>query len=79
MVAKLNPVLLGWTQYYRHTNSSRVFQMLQSYTNKRIQKALRYRRKKKGVGRYRELPNHILYQRYGLVCIGMGLIDYCSS
>jgi len=79
MVTKLNPVLLGWTQYYRHANSSRVFQMLQSYTNKRIQKALRYRRKEKGVGRYRELPNRILYQRYGLVCIGMGLIKYRSS
>ena len=79
IVGKLNPVLLGWTQYYRHTNSSRVFGMLQSYTNDRIRKAIRYRRKKKGTGRYRDLPNSILYKQYGLVCIGMGRIEYCWS
>jgi group II intron reverse transcriptase/maturase len=79
IVSRVNPILLGWTQYYRHTNSSRVFRMLQFYTNSRIRKALRYRCKKKGVGRYRDLPNYILYQRYGLVCIGMGRIEYCWS
>jgi len=79
IVGKLNPVLLGWTQYYRHTNSSRVFGMLQSYTNDRIRKAIRYRRKKKGAGRYRDLPNSILYKQHGLVCIGMGRIEYCWS
>jgi len=79
IVGKLNPVLLGWTQYYRHTNSSRVFRMLQSYTNDRIRKATRYRRKKKGIGRYRDLPNGILYKRYGLACIGVGRIEYCWS
>ena len=72
IVGKLNPILLGWTQYYRHTNSSRVFKMLQSYTNDRIRKAIRYRGKKKGIGRYRDLPNSVLYKRYGLACIGMG-------
>ncbi len=50
IVKKLNPILLGWTEYFRHTNSSRVFKMLQSYTNDRIRKAIRYRRKKKGTG-----------------------------
>jgi group II intron reverse transcriptase/maturase len=79
VVGKLNPILLGWTQYYRHTNSSRVFRMLQSYTNNRIRKAIRYRCKKKGTGRYRDLPNSILYKRYGLACIGMGRIEYCWS
>jgi RNA-directed DNA polymerase len=79
IVGKLNPILLGWTQYYRHTNSSRVFRMLQSYTNDRIRKATRYRCKKKGVGRYRDLPNCILYKRYGLACIGVGRIEYCWS
>jgi len=48
IVDNLNLILLGWTQYYQHTNSSRVFRMLQSYTNDRIRKVLRYRRKKKG-------------------------------
>ncbi len=79
IVGRLNPILLGWTQYYRHTNSSRVFRVLQSYTNDRIRKAIRYRRRKKGVGRYRDLPNSILYKRYGLACIGMGRIEYCWS
>jgi len=79
IVDKLNPILLGWTQYYRHTNSSRVFQMLQSYTNVRIRKAMRYRCKKKGVGRYRDLPNGILYTRYSLACVGMNRIEYCWS
>lgn len=77
MVKKLNPILLGWTEYFRHTNSSRVFQKLQSYTNERIRKALRYRSKKKGIGRYRGLPNSILYKRYKLACVGMGRIEYC--
>ena len=79
IVGRLNPILLGWPQYYRHTNSSRVFQVLQTYTNDRIRKAIRYRRRKKGIGRYRDLPNSILYKRYGLVCIGMGRIEYCWS
>lgn len=79
IVRKLNPILLGWTEYFRHTNSSRVFKMLQSYTNDRIRKAIRYRRKKKGTGRYRGLPNSVLYRRYGLACIGMGRIEYCWS
>jgi len=79
IVKKLNPILLGWTEYYRHTNSSRCFKMLQTYTNDRIRKALRYRRKKKGTGKYRDLPNSILYKRYGLACVGMGRIEYCWS
>jgi len=79
IVNKLNPILLGWTQYYQHTNSSRMFGMLQSYTNNRIRKALRYRCKKKGIGRYRDLPNKILYKHYGLACIEMGRIKYCYS
>ena len=60
IVKKLNLILLGWTEYFRHTKSSRVFKMLQSYTNDRIRKALRYRSKKKGIGRYGDLPNSIL-------------------
>lgn len=79
IAAKLNPILLGWTQYYRHTNSSRVFRMLQFYTNDRIRKAVRYRCKKKGIGRYRDLPNSVLYKRYGLACLGTGRIEYCWS
>ena len=78
-VSKLNPILRGWTGYYQHTNSSRMFRLLQFYTNNRIRKMLRYRCKKKGLGRYRDVPNHILYQHYGLVCIEMGRIKYCSS
>ncbi|MBT9171106.1 MAG: Group II intron-encoded protein LtrA [Actinobacteria bacterium] len=79
IVEKLNPILLGWTNYYAHTNSHRIFRKLQAYTNSRLRKALRYRRKKEGVGRYRDLPNHILYKRYELACIGMGRIEYCWS
>ncbi len=26
-----------------------------------------------------DLPNSILYKRYGLACIGMGRIEYCGS
>ncbi len=79
VVKQINPILVGWTNYYRHTNSHRVFRLLQAYTNDRLRKALRYRSKKKGVGRYRDLPNGILYRRYGLACVGMGRIRYCTS
>ena len=49
VVKHINPVLIGWTNYYRHTHSHRVFKQLQTYTNDRIRKALRYRSKKGGV------------------------------
>ena len=76
IVEHINPILLGWTNYYSHTHSHLIFKQLQTYTNNRIRKALRYRVKKGGVGRYRELPNEILYRRYGLTCIGMNRIQY---
>jgi group II intron reverse transcriptase/maturase len=79
IVKHINPILMGWTNYYSHTHSHRVFRQLQTYTNDRLRKTLRYRSKKGGVGKYRALPNKVLYGRYGLACIEMNRIHYCWS
>ena len=63
------------------TDRGRCFHSLfdKVWRSDRLRKALRYRSKKKGVGRYRDLPNSILYRRYGLAGVGMGRIRYCTS
>jgi len=66
IVNDLNASLLGWTEYYRHTASSRRFRKVQGHATRRLR---RFIMKKKGSRKngYKELPDEKLYKVYKLV------------
>ncbi len=70
IVNDLNSSLLGWTEYYRHTASSRRFRKVQGQTNRRLR---RFIMKKKGSRKneYKELPDEKLYKDYKLVSLSI--------
>lgn len=78
MVEQINYGLLGWTSYYAHTHTSRAFDKLQAYTNRRLRRHLRRRRQKSGLGRYREMPDRVLYEKLGLAYIRRGRVRYVT-
>ena len=78
MVEQINYGLLAWTSYYAHTHASRAFDKLQAYTNRRLRRHLRRRRQKSGLGRYREMPDRVLYEKLGLAYIRRGRVRYVT-
>jgi RNA-directed DNA polymerase len=78
MVEQINYGLWGWTSYYAHTHASRAFDKLQAYTNRRLRRHLRRRRQKSGLGRYREMPDRVLYEKLGLAYIRRGRVRYVT-
>lgn len=52
MVQDVNPVLRGWTNYFRHCNSSRSFQRIHEYSEFKVRKVIQRRR------RYRHFEWH---------------------
>jgi RNA-directed DNA polymerase len=78
MVEQINYGLRGWTSYYAHTHASRAFDKLQAYTNRRLRRHLRRRRQKSGLGRYREMPDRVLYEKLGLAYIRRGRVRYVT-
>lgn len=77
VVKKLNLLLIGWSNYYKHTNARESFQKIQRYANQRLRKFLRRRKQKQGYG-YKEMPDKYLYDAVGLVCIA-GRIQYVRT
>jgi RNA-directed DNA polymerase len=77
-VEQVNYGLRGWTSYYAHTHASQAFDKLQAYTNRRIRRHLRRRRQKSGLGRYREMPDRVLYEKLGLAYIRRGRVRYAT-
>ena len=75
VVNDLNASLLGWTEYYRHTASSRRFRKVQGHANRRLR---RFIMKKKGSRKngYKELPDEKLYKDYKLVNVGAYRVQY---
>jgi RNA-directed DNA polymerase len=78
MVEQINYGLRGWTSYYAHTHASQAFDKLQAYTNRRLRRHLRRRRQKSGLGRYREMPDRVLYEKLGLAYIRRGRVRYVT-
>lgn len=70
----VKPVVLGWTNYFRHTNASEAFRGLQRYINIRFRRYLNHRSKGRGFG-WSKYPNSRLYAM-GMIYIGSGLIEY---
>jgi RNA-directed DNA polymerase len=79
MVAQVNYGLVGWANYYAHTHASAALNALQAYANRRLRRHLRRRRHKSGLGRYREMPDQILYEKLGLAYIRRGRVRYVKS
>ena len=73
-VKQVNEAVLGWMNYFRHTNASEAFRRLQRFINTRFRRYLNYRSKGRGFG-WKKYPNNTLYAR-GLIYIGSGVIRY---
>lgn len=70
----IRPVVMGWVNYFRHTNASEAFHQLQHFINIRFRKYLNYRSKGRGFG-WDKYPNKRLYAM-GMFYIASGLIEY---
>ena len=73
-VLKVNQMVLGWANYYRHTNASNAFRSLQRFINIRFRRYLNYRSKRRGFG-WQQYANKKLYAM-GIIYIGSGFIRY---
>jgi RNA-directed DNA polymerase len=76
-VAKVNPVITGWVNYFRHTNASQAFRGLQRFVNIRFRRYLTQRSKGRGFG-WTRYPNSKLYAM-GLPYIGSGKLEYVAK
>lgn len=76
-VRQVNQAVLGWANYYRHTNASQAFRSLQRFINIRFRRYLNYRSKRRGFG-WMAYPNRKLYAM-GMIYIGSGFIRYESG
>ena len=73
-IESIRPVVMGWVNYFRHTNASDAFRGLQRFINTRFRRYLTYRSKGRGFG-WNKYPNKKLYAM-GMIYIGSGLIEY---
>jgi RNA-directed DNA polymerase len=73
-VEMVNPRVLGWVNYFRHTNASQAFRGLQRFINIRFRRYLTQRSKGRGFG-WKRFPNSKLYAM-GLGYIGSGMLEY---
>jgi len=73
-IGNINQVVRGWVNYYRHTNASEAFRMLQRFINTRLRRYLTFRSKGRGFG-WKKFPNKKLYAM-GIIYIGSGIIKY---
>jgi RNA-directed DNA polymerase len=76
-VAKVNPVMTGWVNYFRHTNASPAFRGLQRFVNICFRRYLTQRSKGRGFG-WKRYPNRKLYAM-GLAYIGGGMLEYVAK
>jgi len=63
---RLKVITTGWAAYFRHTHAGRAFSVVTGYQLLRFRIFLRRRTNKKGLGRYSDLPNKALFERYPL-------------
>jgi len=69
-------VVMGWVNYFRHTNASEAFRRLQGFVNTRFRRYLTHRSKGRGFG-WKKYPNSKLYA-LGVIYIGSGMLEYTS-
>lgn len=67
IIGELNRTLRGWSNYFRHRNSTRVMSKVKMHVEERVRTHLRRRHKlrSRGCG-YSRFPSPVIYSRYGL-------------
>jgi RNA-directed DNA polymerase len=75
--AKVNPLVTGWVNYFRHTNASPALRGLPRFVNIRFRRYLTQRSKGRGFG-WKRYPNSKLYAM-GLAYIGSGMLEYMAK
>jgi RNA-directed DNA polymerase len=76
-VAKVNPLMTGGVNYFRHTNASQAFRGLQRFVNIRFRRYLTQRSKGRGFG-WQRYPKSKLYA-LGLASSGSGQLEYVAK
>ena len=76
-VEMVNPMVLGWVNYFRHTNASQAFRGWQRFVNIRFRRYLTQRSKGRGFG-WKRFPNSKRYAME-LVYIGSGRLEYLAK
>ncbi len=67
-VAKsLNRLMIGWWNYFRHSNASRVIGKVLDYLLSRFCRYLRRRKNKSGLGNRHDPPRQVIAEQYGLI------------
>jgi len=67
IAANLNRLVIGWGNYFRHSNASDAFVEVQGYLMWRFRRFFRRRKNKHGIERARVFSNEELIERFGLV------------
>ena len=75
LIARLNPLLRGWGEYYKRAHVRRLFNQLDRWVVRRIWS---HRFKRWRCQGWKSLPEHALYGEYGLVNL-IGLIPSIAS
>jgi len=65
LIAKINPVLRGWVNYFRIGNSSKCFSYIKDWVEKKVRRHLMKARGRRGFGWKRWIKAE-LYQKFGL-------------
>ena len=65
LVAELNPILMGWVNYFRMGNSSRTFQSVQRYVELRVRRFAMRQRLRRGFG-WKRWSRQVVYGEWGL-------------
>ena len=66
ILGMVNTVLRGWVNYFHFRNCSRSLRHVRAHAEQRLRTHLCTRHRKQRHEGYREYPNRVLYQRYGL-------------
>jgi len=64
-IAKINPILRGWANHFAHGHSSRCFNGLRDWVEKRIRRRLARARQRQGLG-WKRWSRRWLYEDLGL-------------
>jgi len=64
-ILEVNRILRGWAGYFNQGPVKLAYRIVRIYTERRIQRWLMLKHKRRGTG-YRQYPERVLYERYGL-------------
>jgi RNA-directed DNA polymerase len=65
VIYKINPIIRGWVNYYRIGHSSRCFNYIRDWVEKKVRRHLMKVRKRKGYG-WKRWSKEMLYEECGL-------------